>query len=220
MLGRLGAALAAVSAVLLLAACSSGGRAYHGPPTFPGLSSIGPSLGVSAPNGIAGVTGSTSGKARPSKSASSSAAGRSSGVATAGGHAPAPGHTTTAGGAHVGSTAHTTAPAPPPSGPQVTVSPASGLHDKQKVQVVGTGFPANLGVLIVECHADAVDQSKCIIDLSYVTHTDASGRVTKTYTVRSTVAHAACTASNPCVVSVSELKQPPKYEADAPIRFA
>lgn len=210
MFGRLGAVLAAGSALLLGAACSSGGRPYTGSPTFPGLSSIGPSLGVSAPTGIAGVTGATSGKATPSKG-SSSTAGRStsSGVASHGAHdVPPPGHPTTGGGNPRTSTAHT----PPPSGPQVSVSPATGLQGGQRVLVVATALPADTSVKIFECRVGVTCTRLARFD---VISTDASGRVSKLVTVTSHVGIYACASG--CAISVRPASG---SSASAPISFA
>ena len=212
MFGRLAAAVSALlTALLLVSGCSSGGRAHEGPPTFPGLSSIGPSLGVPVPNGIAGVSGSTSGKPTPAKTSDSD--GRSSsGVATAGGHgAPAPGQSTTRAGVSRTSTARPTPP-PPPSGPRVSVNPASGLRGGQSVQVVVTGFAANTLIKIFECRAGVTCTRLARL---YRFSTDAAGRASATVIVSSRIGINSC--GNDCLISV---RPATGSGGSAPISFA
>lgn len=49
------------------------------------------------------------------------------------------------------------------SGPKLTVTPSTGLHNGEKVKVSGTGFKAGDSVYIVECLVTAKGESNCNI---------------------------------------------------------
>ena len=99
------------------------------------------------------------------------------------------------------------------------MTPPTGLANGQKVQVTASGFPKNDSLIVVECLAIATGPSSCNLLLARYVHSDDSGRVSATLQVTKIVSGKTCNSSNPCVVSVSELKNPPPYEVDQRISF-
>jgi len=99
------------------------------------------------------------------------------------------------------------------------VTPHTGLTNGQKVQVSASGFPAGDSLVVVECLANATNENACNLLLARFVQSDATGRVSATLQVTSHVAGKACSSANPCLVSVSELQNPPPHEVDQLISF-
>ncbi len=95
------------------------------------------------------------------------------------------------------------------SGPQLTVHPASGLHDSQQVHLSGKGFSPHVSLVALECADRGSKTSSADCDISHVTSVkaDVHGKVTATITVRTGPfgsAHRSCGPNQPCEVTVSQ----------------
>jgi hypothetical protein len=195
-------ALLAVAGVLVVSACSNhAGLTRHAPPSGFDASAL------PLPSGLAGASGSGKASGSPSgvRSSRSTAAGRPASAASATGPG-APGvavHTSSrqprTGGAP-GSPGRSS-PLPPrsttpaPTGPQVGVSPGTGLHASQPVRVTATGFPPNTSVQIAECLGGSC---RLVRVLGLI---DGSGRLSRDYVVADRVDNHVCGSS--CRISVS-----------------
>ena len=112
--------------------------------------------------------------------------------------------------------ATTTSTTVDPNAPTIAVTPSTGLTDGQMVTVTGAKFPPGHQVGVTECvdKGDSTGAADC--DLAGEAATIKAVAADGTYTVQFAVkikpaaADAACSASNPCVVSLGELA------ADAP----
>lgn len=72
-----------------------------------------------------------------------------------------------------------------PAGPTITVEPAKGLHDGQKVKITGSGFSPGTSLVAIECagEGDSTSPDDCDIpNVSPVT-ADGSGKVSVTFEV-------------------------------------
>jgi hypothetical protein len=111
-----------------------------------------------------------------------------------------------------------------PVHPEVIVKPASGLRDGQSVTVTASGFSPGLSLIVVQC-ADKGQQTgpgDCNLAVSTTLQTDAAGKAEATLTVAYGPFGAngvVCSATQPCLVSVTEASFTPSQEADAPISF-
>lgn len=112
-----------------------------------------------------------------------------------------------------------------PVNPEVTVVPARGLRDGQRVQVRASGFSANEALQIVECadKGQGTGPGDCNLAAMIPATSDGHGRLTAMLKVISGPFGAngvVCSAKQPCLVSVTQASLSPAEEADAPIRFA
>ena len=108
----------------------------------------------------------------------------------------------------------------------VTITPSTGLTNGQTVTVVGKGYkPGATNIGANEC-ADKGDQTgagDCDLGGTKNAVPDASGTVTFQFVVNKGPFGAiqiVCSATQKCLVSVSELVASPTQEADAEISFA
>src|SRR3954447_9458462 len=108
----------------------------------------------------------------------------------------------------------------------VTITPSTGLTNGQTVTVVGKGYkPGATNIGANEC-ADKGAQTgagDCDLGGTKTAVPDASGTVTIQFVVNKGPFGAnqiVCSATQKCLVSVSELTASPTQEADAPITFA
>ena len=95
------------------------------------------------------------------------------------------------------------------------------MHDGQTVKVYASGFPKNVTVVVVECadKGNATKQSDC--NAIHFTHVDATGAVSYSLAVFVQVSKTdRCSASLPCLVSVTQPSLTHSYEADEHITFA
>jgi Neocarzinostatin family len=123
-----------------------------------------------------------------------------------------------------------TTPAPTtPAGPSqtLTITPHAGLHDKQLVKIVGTGFKAGKQYGVTECanKGAATGAGDCNLRGIKVAVADASGRVTVNgYQVLKGPFgsnNVNCAKSPYCIVSVSNAgSATPTEVGSADIRFA
>ncbi|MHB8452194.1 MAG: neocarzinostatin apoprotein domain-containing protein [Mycobacteriales bacterium] len=112
-----------------------------------------------------------------------------------------------------------------PYHPTMTVTPATGLHSREVVQIAASGFPPHDSLGITEC-ADkgaATGEADCNIAALVPVTADGSGNVSGTYTV--TVGpfganHIVCSATQKCLLSVSELTLSNPLNASEDISFA
>ena len=114
-----------------------------------------------------------------------------------------------------------------PGGPgaqSVTISPSTGLRSGMTVHVSAAGFTPNQPLVINEC-ADkgaATGPGDCNLSGLVATTADTSGRVSADYVVTSGPFGAnniVCSATQPCLLSVSQAVPSPSEEADVRLRF-
>lgn len=112
-----------------------------------------------------------------------------------------------------------------PYHPSMTVTPDTGLHDRESVRIVATGFPPHDSLGITEC-ADkgaATGEADCDIAALVPVSANGSGDVSATYTVAVGpfgANHIVCSATQKCLLSVSELTLSNPLNASADISFA
>lgn len=114
--------------------------------------------------------------------------------------------------------ASSTTSAPPAQ--QVTVTPASGLHDGQTVQVQATGFKPAEALAVTQCKDDASGPADC--SSIQTTTSNASGDVSTTYVVHQGPFgenQVVCSPTQACVIGVNELSLT-GAGGSAPITFA
>ena len=120
--------------------------------------------------------------------------------------------------------ATSTAPSGSGGAQSVTISPSSGLKSGQTVHVTATGFSPNQPLVINEC-ADkgaSTGPGDCNLEGLVQTMSDASGKVTADYKVTTGPFGAnkiTCSASQPCLLSVSQAVPSPTQEADVRLQF-
>jgi len=122
----------------------------------------------------------------------------------------------------------TTAPptaSPHPGKPHVTVQPAKGLHDGQAVHVTGTGFTPGATYIVAECgdKGSKTGQGDCDITAVVPATADGTGTVQADYTVKKGpfgTHNIVCSATQPCLINVSQPTPDPTQQADARIVFA
>jgi hypothetical protein len=108
----------------------------------------------------------------------------------------------------------------------VTITPSTNLTNGQVVTVVGKGFkPGATNIGANECAAkgDQTGAGDCDLGGTKTAVPDSSGTVTFQFAVNKGPFGAnqiVCSASQKCLVSVSELIATPTQEADADISFA
>ena len=107
--------------------------------------------------------------------------------------------------------ATTTSTTVDPNAPTITVTPSTGLTDGQMVTVTGAKFKAGAKLSVTECldKGDATGAADCDLkgEAATIKAADASGNYTASYKV---LLHpggpaVACSATQPCVVSLGEL---------------
>ena len=109
--------------------------------------------------------------------------------------------------------------------PSVRVSPATGLHARQKITVSASGFTPGEALTVIECAAkgNATGAGDCYLTGMLAVSADAAGRVaTSLNVVRGPFGGNAivCSAHQPCLISVTQASLSPTEEADTPIAFA
>ena len=109
--------------------------------------------------------------------------------------------------------------------PAATVTPATGLADRQRVQVDASGFTPGEPLEVIECADKGTKTGPGDCNLTGMTPTAADG-VGK-LSVQLTVLRGpfgtnkiVCSAKQPCLVSVTQASLTPTEEADVPISFA
>lgn len=118
-----------------------------------------------------------------------------------------------------------------PTSATITVTPWSGLSDGQTVTIRGSHFNPNTQVIIVECVNKGANtqQTNCtgnggLLGIPSGFQPAADGTFTKTFVVHKSFSGIGggsntCSASSPCIISVTEANNNPTEEADAPIIF-
>ena len=109
--------------------------------------------------------------------------------------------------------------------PAATVTPATGLTDRQRVQVNGSGFTPGESLEVIECadKGSKTGPGDCNLTGMTPTTADGIGRVSVVLTVLRGPFGAnkiVCSAKQPCLVSVTQASLTPSHEADVPIAFA
>lgn len=112
-----------------------------------------------------------------------------------------------------------------PRAQAVSVSPSSGLRDGQQVAVTATGFTPGEPLQVIECAArqQQTGPGDCNLAGILSASADAAGTVSaRLRVVRGPFGanKIVCSASQPCLVSVTQATLSPTEEADAPISFA
>jgi Neocarzinostatin family len=106
----------------------------------------------------------------------------------------------------------------------VTIDPSAGLTSGQVVHVTGSGFSPNESLVINEC-ADKgakTGPADCALGALTPTRTDAGGKVVADFTVTIGpfgINKIVCSASQPCLLSVSQASLSPTEEADVRLNF-
>lgn len=108
--------------------------------------------------------------------------------------------------------------------PTVTVTPRTGLRDGQKVQVTGRGFTPGRTLQVVECgyRGQQTAPGDCNLGGMDTVIVDGAGGVATTFTVVRGpfgTSRVVCSATQDCVVAVTEASLTPGEEANAHIRF-
>ena len=110
------------------------------------------------------------------------------------------------------------------SKPAAKVTPATGLSDKQQVQVDAVGFTAGEGLEVIECadKGTATGPGDCNLTGMTAVTSDGLGNISVQLAVLRGPFGAnkiVCSAKQPCLVSVTQASLNPTQEADAPISF-
>jgi len=105
------------------------------------------------------------------------------------------------------------------------VTPATGLADRQKVQVDAVGFTPGEGLEVIECADKSTGTGTGDCNLTGMTPvtSDGLGNLSVQLTVLRGPFGAnkiVCSAKQACLVSVTQASLNPTQEADAPISFA
>lgn len=113
----------------------------------------------------------------------------------------------------------------PGAGQQVTITPATGLKATQTVRVVATGFSPGESLVVTECAAKgtATGPGDCNLTGLKAVTSDGAGKVSLDFTVVKGPFGAnniVCSATQACLVSVTQASLSPTQEADAEISFA
>jgi pyruvate/2-oxoglutarate dehydrogenase complex dihydrolipoamide acyltransferase (E2) component len=121
-------------------------------------------------------------------------------------------------------TAATTAAATSAAAPTMSLDTSTGLTEGEKVNVTAAGFPANDSLGINECAVvqGTVGAGDCDLRNLIAVTADASGNVTGVKTVTKGpfgADNVSCTATTPCLISVSELVPGNPKAASEPIAF-
>jgi hypothetical protein len=104
------------------------------------------------------------------------------------------------------------------------VTPATGLSDKQQVQVDAAGFTAGEALTVIECaqKGNATGPGDCNLGGMTPVTADGLGNISVPLTVLRGPFGAnkiVCSTKQPCLVSVTQASLNPTQEADAPISF-
>ena len=107
----------------------------------------------------------------------------------------------------------------------LTVTPATGLHDKQSVLVTGSGFSPGESLTVIECAAKqtATGPGDCNLTGMQGTAADSKGTATLKLTVLIGpfgTNNIVCSQQQPCLISMTQASLSPTEEADAAIGFA
>jgi hypothetical protein len=107
----------------------------------------------------------------------------------------------------------------------VTVLPAHGLHDGQRVTVTGRGFSPDEALTVIQCadKGQKTGAGDCNLPEMQTASSDADGRVSTTLTVARGPFGAnkvVCSSEQFCLISVTQASLHPTEEADAQITFA
>lgn len=107
----------------------------------------------------------------------------------------------------------------------LTITPATGLHDKQTVQAAGAGFTSGEALTVVECAAKgaATGPGDCNLAAMQSVTADATGAVSLQLSVLVGPFgsnNIVCSATQACLISMTQASLSPTEEADAPISFA
>lgn len=141
------------------------------------------------------------------------------------------GSTTTTKGASTTSppTSAASTTAPPTSSPaagqqHLTVTPSTGLSDGQSVKVDATGFSPNQPLVVTQCAAlgTKTQSADCNLAGLQMVTSDATGAVHIQFTVVKGpfgAAQVTCSATQPCLISVTQASPSPTQEADTRISF-
>lgn len=105
------------------------------------------------------------------------------------------------------------------------VTPATGLTDKQQVQVDAVGFTAGKALTVIECadKGTGTGPGDCNLTAMTPATADGLGNVSVQLTVLRGPFGAnkiVCSVKQRCLVSVTQASLTPTQEADAPISFA
>jgi len=111
-----------------------------------------------------------------------------------------------------------------PGEQHVTVTPANGLSNRQRVLVVGRGFSPNESLVVTECAAKGTRTGAGDCNLTGLTSvtSDADGSVRLKFTVVKGPfgsSKIVCGRKQPCLISVTQATLSPTEEADASISF-
>ncbi len=107
----------------------------------------------------------------------------------------------------------------------MTLTPATGLRDKQVIRVTATGFSPGEALQVIEC-ADkgaSTGPGDCNLSGMQSATSDPNGRIsTQLQMVRGPfgASNIVCSKQNPCLVSVTQASLSPTEEADARVEFA
>jgi len=109
--------------------------------------------------------------------------------------------------------------------PSATVTPATGLKDKQLVQVTGSGFTPQEALQVVECadKGTATGPGDCNLTAMQSVVSDTSGQVHAQVQVLQGPFggnNIVCGPKQRCLISVTQATLTPTEEADVPIQFA
>jgi hypothetical protein len=109
--------------------------------------------------------------------------------------------------------------------PTVTVTPATGLRDKQIVLVKASGFSPNEALQVIECadKGTKTGAGDCNLSGTLAVTSDATGDVRAQLRVlRGPFGgnKIVCGSTQHCLVSVTQASLAPTEEADGPIEFA
>jgi hypothetical protein len=127
--------------------------------------------------------------------------------------------TTTSGGSA------TTGGSTPGGGQSITITPSSGLAATAKVMVDAKGFSPNEALVVTQCASKGnnTTEGDCNLNDQQFVTSSSSGTVSVQFTVVKGPFGSnkiVCSASQACLVSVSQASLSPTQEADSPITFS
>lgn len=108
--------------------------------------------------------------------------------------------------------------------PTISITPAGPYTDGQTVHVTGSGFSPHESLVVEECANKGTNTGPGDCDLEGLVSitSDANGNVTADYKVKKGPFGAnkiVCSASQPCLLSVTQPTPNPTEEADVPLSF-
>ncbi len=105
----------------------------------------------------------------------------------------------------------------------VTVTPSTGLHDGQTVQVQAAGYTPGKQLVVTECSAvENASASDCAVATARFASANSEGRIDVTVTVHAGpfgLNHVRCDVEPGCIISVTDIAFTPTELATAPIQF-